>query len=291
MSINNITDIKTVLGSGYKTQYFTVTFDFNEYLTINDDYSGAKQGFLDHIKKELRGGDDRTSFRPPYTIENITRLDKFSIQKGAGIGGNFKNLGKDAATSLKNDLMEKYLSNGQLWYGIVTGFQFPGNKIEETDDVYKDRSFIKGVEKGVLGCDLINDRFGISYDFWRIYIKSMRGNEILYPSQYEFNINFSTVLEFKNPFELVNTQIRTYTFEHCYLRDLEDLNYNMNEKKVHTFKLSIQFDGKYKEKLEKLSDNPVFNQQFIANLYGGLALKGLSDAVGGQLPLPKGRGL
>lgn len=270
------------MGSGYKTQYFTVVFDFSE----SDTKAEAKKKFLDHLKSELRGGNDRTSFRMPYTMENMNRLD-YSIQRGAGVGGNFKNLGKSATQSLKNDIIDKYLCDGQLWYGLVKAFQFPGNKVAETDDVYKDRSFIKEVEKGVLGCDIINDRFGISYDFWRMYLKSMRGTEILYPSQYEFNVTFSTVLEFKNPIELRNTQVRTYTFENCYLRDLDDLGYDMTDKKPHEFKLGIQFNGKYKEKLEKLSDNPVFNQQFIGGLYGGLALKGVSAAFGGSFKSDK----
>jgi hypothetical protein len=273
VSIKNITDIKSVLGSGFKRNYFTVVFDFNEHnkatikKSIKNKTQYPKAEFLSYIKDILVGEYKLTI---PNTLNNSLRVDT-----------DIRNIGNNLKKDMLGDILEKYLIEDQMLYNLTKSFQLPGYEVEETPETVKNRTFIQDVKKGVMTCNIINDRFGLSYDFWRVYLKTMSGNQLLYPSQYEFNVKISTVLEFKNKYLIKDTPIRTFTFKKCFIKASPDLDFSMENKAAHDFELPIQFK-EYSEKVETLSNNEFFADQFVAGTYQQL---GISDfaSLGGNI--------
>jgi len=272
MSIVNLTDIQTVIGSGFKRNYFSVVFQF-----IDKDLgskSKPKSAFLNKIVQIIKQDQNYEIPRSSATL-----FKKGNFKKGDGLK---KNIG----SAFNNDIVSKYLHSGNNWNSLVKGFQLPGLEASETPETIKDRTSISEVTNGIITVNILNDRYGASHDFWRIYLKLLSGNQILYPSQYKFDLKFSTVLEFKRSrFKMKRTLIKTFTFHNCYVQNSPDLDYDMGNKSAHDFTIPIKFEN-YTDKVQEISKDELLNEQLVSQTIS-LAASGLFGSLVGNI----GKGL
>lgn len=247
MAIQNISDIKSVLGNGYRTNYFTVDFKFNIQYELLYTY-------LSEIIN---------------TLKNKQSLD-FKILKSSSQDQAYNiPAPKGSSNNQINNIIDKFLydENNNTWYTMAKAFQFPGLTVDETEEIIKSRRCIKEITNGAMTSTILNDRFGLSYDFWRIYLRILQqNNQLRYPSEYEFNVNFTTVLDMQNRVSYLDTKIKKYTFYDCYVKGTPDLDYNMDNTEAHQFDLEFSFED-YDERTETVTSSEFFSNQFSGTLF------------------------
>lgn len=124
-----------------------------------------------------------------------------------------------------------------VWVGLGTGFQFPGFKMTESDEVFRHRSYLLNTEKGIVTVDFVNDQWNINNNFWRNYYNLVcNGSQLLYPEDYMFNIEFIT-------YTTQDEKFQKTTFYDCYATNLPDSDYSYDgTKDLDTFKIDFNWN-------------------------------------------------